>query len=207
MANKTRSLIETYVPSFLEVFPGLETKLEPWLLASDVEAHFAKMPPLANLEDFRKTGNAYIHPTAIVERNVQIRGFAVISAGCFIASNAYLRGGVILGPNTHVGPGVELKSVLCSGNTAFAHLNYVGNSVVGTGVNLEAGVIIANHLNESPGTTIKIKQENSVVDTGLLKFGALIGDGAKIGANSVLSPGTILKGSEVISRLSLVKQL
>jgi UDP-N-acetylglucosamine diphosphorylase / glucose-1-phosphate thymidylyltransferase / UDP-N-acetylgalactosamine diphosphorylase / glucosamine-1-phosphate N-acetyltransferase / galactosamine-1-phosphate N-acetyltransferase len=136
---------------------------------------------------------------------VQFRSAAIISEDCFIASNAYLKGGVMLGANTQVGPGVELKSVICCGDSAFAHLNYVGNSIVGKDVNFEGGSIVANHLNETPGLTIKVKINGQMIDAKQAKFGALVGDGCKIGANAVLSPGTLLEPKTIVPRLALVK--
>ena len=194
------------VPSLAEAFPLIDLGKLPWEHVSDVERDFAHNPPIPNLSEFEQVGAAWIHPSATVEENVQVRGFAIISEGCFIASNAYLRGGVMLGRNTHVGSGVELKSVICSGNSNFGHLNYAGNSLIGSDVNFEAGSIVANHLNEAVGTTIKVSTDEGIVDTGQLKFGAVVGDDAKIGANSVLSPGTILARGEVVPRLTLVKQ-
>jgi NDP-sugar pyrophosphorylase family protein len=194
-------------PSVWQVFPCLRLHkwLEPWHLVADVTT-YAEQPPLNSLDGFHKRGEAFIHSTAVVEDDVRLRGFAIISAGCFVASGAYLRGGVLLGLNTHVGPNVELKSVICAGNSAIAHLSYVGNTLVGQGVNIEAGAVVANHLNEAVGTTIKVIYNGHVIDTGLLKFGALIGDDVKIGANSVLSPGTILIQGTVVPRLTLVEQ-
>ncbi|MEM6428355.1 MAG: hypothetical protein AAF708_03875 [Deinococcota bacterium] len=201
-------------------FPKLDQRLEPWHHVADVTA-YAKQPPLSLLDGFDKRGfdkrgfdkrgfdkrgEAFVHCTAIIEDDVHLRSFAVISAGCFVASGAYLRGGVLLGPNTHVGPNVELKSVICAGDSAIAHLSYVGNTVIGRGVNIEAGAVVANHLNEAVGTTIKVVHNGHLIDTGLLKFGALIGDDVKIGANSVLSPGTVLTKGTIVPRLTLVKQ-
>ena len=194
------------IPSLARAFPQLNLEVLPWEYVSDVEKVFANNPPVSNLSEFEQVGSAWVHPSATVEEGVQVRGFAIISEGCFVASNAYLRGGVILGKSTHVGSGVELKSVICSGNSNFAHLNYVGNSLIGSGVNFEAGSIVANHLNEAVGTTIKVTTDKGIIDTGQLKFGAVVSDNAKIGANSVLSPGTILARGEVVPRLNLIKQ-
>ncbi|MEM7738061.1 MAG: hypothetical protein AAF267_19980 [Deinococcota bacterium] len=191
--------------SVWDVFPKLDRQLEPWYHVADVTT-YAQEPPLVSLKNFHKRGEAFIHPNAVIEEDVRLRGFAIISANCFVASGAYLRGGVLLGPNTHVGPNVELKSVICAGHSAIAHLSYVGNTMLGRGVNIEAGAVIANHLNEAVGITIKIVHNGQVIDTGLLKFGALIGDDVKIGANSVLSPGTVLTQGSVVPRLTLVKQ-
>ena len=196
----------TFVPALSEIFPTLDLSIPPWELATNVETLISTESLRLKANDYKQRGNVWIHHSAIVEENVQIRSAAIIGAGCFIASNAYLRGGVILGANTHVGPGVELKSVICCGDSAFAHLNYVGNSIVGKGVNFEGGSVIANYLNETPGVSIRVKVGENIIDTKQLKFGALVGDNSKIGANAVLSPGTVLEPHSTIPRLALVKQ-
>lgn len=195
-----------FVPSLSDVIDSGPYALPPWELAANVETLISKEGLKLNVNNYKQHGNVWIHHSAIVEDNVQIRSAAIIGAGCFTASNAYLRGGVILGANTHVGPGVELKSVICCGDSAFAHLNYVGNSIVGKGVNFEGGSVVANYLNETPGVGIRVKVGENIIDTKQLKFGALVGDNSKIGANAVLSPGTVLEPHSTIPRLALVKQ-
>ncbi len=145
------------------------------------------------LDGFTLTGSALVHPGAHIGTNVTMDGPVVIYEGCTVKANAYLREGVVLDPGTAVGPNVEVKSSIVAGDSALSYLNYVGNSIVGTDVNLEAGVVIANHFNESPGKTMAVRFEVSRHDTGVTKFGAIVGDACKVGANAVLSPGTILK--------------
>jgi UDP-N-acetylglucosamine diphosphorylase / glucose-1-phosphate thymidylyltransferase / UDP-N-acetylgalactosamine diphosphorylase / glucosamine-1-phosphate N-acetyltransferase / galactosamine-1-phosphate N-acetyltransferase len=195
-----------FVPSLFDVIDLSHQSVSPWKLTADVEMLISLESLKLNADEYERRGNVWIHHSAIVEDNVQIRSAAIIGADCFIASNAYLRGGVMLGANTHLGPGVELKSVICCGDSAFAHLNYVGNSIVGKGVNFEGGSVVANHLNETPGVSIRVKVGENIIDTKQLKFGALVGDNCKIGANAVLSPGTILEPHSIIPRLALVKQ-
>ena len=114
---------------------------------------------------------------------------------------------MFLDKSVKIGPGSEIKSsIICSG-TAIAHLNYVGNSIIGKNVNFEAGSIAANHYNERTDKKIQIAYKNQIIDTGVTKFGALVGDNSKIGANAVLSPGTILPKNSVVSRLELIDQL
>lgn len=196
-----------FVPSLFKVIGAGYSSLLPWELAADVEALVKKESLRLNAEEYKQQGNIWIHHSARVEDNVQFRGTAIIEANCFIASNAYLRGGIILGANTVVGPGVELKSIICCGHSDFAHLNYVGNSIIGKGVNFEGGSVVANHLNETPGSSIRVKVGENILDTKQSKFGALVGDNCKIGANAVLSPGTLLEPNTIVSRLSLIQQV
>jgi bifunctional N-acetylglucosamine-1-phosphate-uridyltransferase/glucosamine-1-phosphate-acetyltransferase GlmU-like protein len=91
-------------------------------------------------------------------------------------------------------------------NSGIAHFNFIGDSVIGSNVNFEAGSITANHYNERVEKEISIYFDSQIVITGVVKFGALVGDGSKIGANAVLSPGTILKPGSIVKRLELVDQ-
>ena len=86
------------------------------------------------------------------------------------------------------------------------HFNFVGDSILGSHVNMEAGSVIANHFNERKDKTIHVLVDGKLYAAGSEKFGALIGDHTKIGANAVLSPGTILEPESVVKRLALVEQ-
>jgi acetyltransferase-like isoleucine patch superfamily enzyme len=85
-------------------------------------------------------------------------------------------------------------------------LNFVGDSIIGSDVNLEAGAVVANHFNERPKQEIVLHVGGRSIRTGVVKFGALIGDHSRVGANAVLSPGTVLPPKAVVGRLTLVNQ-
>jgi UDP-N-acetylglucosamine diphosphorylase / glucose-1-phosphate thymidylyltransferase / UDP-N-acetylgalactosamine diphosphorylase / glucosamine-1-phosphate N-acetyltransferase / galactosamine-1-phosphate N-acetyltransferase len=151
-------------------------------------------------------GDVSIHKDAIVEEGVILKGPLVISEGVFIGAHAYLRSGVFLAPKVSVGPGCEIKSSIVMNGATLAHFNFVGDSIIGSGVNMEAGSIIANHHNDRDDKTILIRTGASELKTDVTKFGALVGDNCKIGANAVLSPGTILPPEFVVGRLKLIQQ-
>lgn len=92
--------------------------------------------------------------------------------------------------------------------SAVAHFNFVGDSVVGPDVNVEAGAIFCNHYNynERKDDTVYVTLNGERVSTGLHKFGSIVGEGSRIGANAVLSPGTILLPGTIVKRLELVEQ-
>jgi bifunctional N-acetylglucosamine-1-phosphate-uridyltransferase/glucosamine-1-phosphate-acetyltransferase GlmU-like protein len=156
--------------------------------------------------DFKITNEVAIHKTARIEENVTMKGPMIISADCFIGAHAYLRGGVYLGDKAVVGPGCEVKSSLILSGSALAHFNFVGDSLIGSYVNMEAGSIIANHYNERLDKTIYVLINKKKTSIGVTKFGALVGDHTKIGANGVLSPGTILSPQSTVKRLELIEQ-
>jgi bifunctional N-acetylglucosamine-1-phosphate-uridyltransferase/glucosamine-1-phosphate-acetyltransferase GlmU-like protein len=90
--------------------------------------------------------------------------------------------------------------------TKLAHFNFVGDSVLGEAVNLEAGSIVANHRNERADKRVAFTFDGTVIDTGVEKFGALAGDRCRIGANAVIAPGAVLKPDTIVARLALVDQ-
>ncbi len=178
---------------------------QPWALTADINSVLS--------EKIKTLGPAYriikgvaIHNTASVDNRAIVKGPAIISARCFIGAHAYLRGGIFLDENVSIGPGCEIKSSFIFANSAIAHLNFVGDSLVGSFVNLEAGAVVANHYNERKDKTITVTADGETFSTGVEKFGALIGDHTKIGANAVLSPGSILVPNTVVGRLQLIEQ-
>jgi bifunctional N-acetylglucosamine-1-phosphate-uridyltransferase/glucosamine-1-phosphate-acetyltransferase GlmU-like protein len=147
-----------------------------------------------------------VHATATIETGAVLKPPCIIAEECFVAAHAYLRGGVWLGRAVVIGPSVEIKSSLIGSHTCAAHFNFVGNSILGAGVNIEAGAILADHRNESADKEIVCVLNGVEIRTGCDKFGSLVGDGCRIGANAVLAPGTILSRGTVVPRLKLVDQ-
>ncbi len=126
----------------------------------------------------------------VIEPGVLIRGPCIIGKGCVIRHGAYLRENVICGDGCHIGHGAELKqSILLDGAHA-THFVYVGDSILGNGVNLGAGVKCANLRLDR--RDVWVVWEGKRVKTGLKKLGAIVGDRVQIGCNSVLNPGTLV---------------
>lgn len=123
-----------------------------------------------------------------------------------VASGAYLRGGNWVGEDCVLGPGTELKSSFVFAGTRLAHFNFVGDSLVGSGVNLEAGSVVCNYRNQRADPEIRVLLDGALHPTGVLKFGALIGDGARLGANSVVAPGALLRPHTIVARAGLLDQ-
>ena len=194
----------TYLKNFLANFPALEKEL-PWNIVAAIQNTIQqKIKSLSS--DFKIKQDVAIHKKAQIEENVTLKGPIIVSNGCFIGAHAYMRGGVYLGEKSIVGPGCEVKSSLIMSGSALAHFNFVGDSLIGSYVNMEAGSIIANHYNERLDKTIYVMLNKKKLKIEVTKFGALVGDHSKIGANAVLSPGTILLPESVIKRLELVDQ-
>ncbi len=148
-------------------------------------------------------GKNIVGEGTVIDSSVKIEGRVIIGKNCRISDNVLLRDGVIIGDNVRIGHAVEVKNSVILNNSAIAHFNYIGDSVVGSHINIGGGVITANLRLDRE--IIKITAGDEHFDTELEKFGAAIGDGSSIGVNAVLNPGVILgKGSIVYPLTSVV---
>ena len=138
------------------------------------------------------TGSAFIGPQVFIgkgtaiEPGAVIKGPAIIGAHCQIRASAYIRENVIVGDGCVLGNACEFKNSVLFNGCQVPHFSYVGDSILGHKAHLGAGVILSNVKAVKGNVTV------AKLDTGLRKFGAILGDGADIGCNCVLSPGTII---------------
>jgi NDP-sugar pyrophosphorylase family protein len=178
----------------------------PWTLTSNaaeiVRALLDELPPDA----FDVRGDVAVHRSATVDQGARLQGPLVVGARCFVAYGAFLRGGNWLDADCSVGPGAELKSSFLFAGARLAHFNFVGDSVLGADVNLEAGSIVCNFRNERADGTVRVRVAGALREIDAHKFGALVGDGCRVGANAVLSPGTLLSPGTVVPRGAVVDQ-
>ena len=168
---------------------------------------------LARIKDYLKThlkpglhnrcdGDAWIGDLVfigegtVVEDGAMIKGPAIIGRNCQIRHNAYIREDVIIGDNCVIGNACEFKNALLFNDCQVPHFNYVGDSILGHKTHLGAGVILSNF--KSIKGNVSVQYEGKKIDTGLRKFGALLGDRADIGCNSVLNPGSIIGRGSII---------
>jgi UDP-N-acetylglucosamine diphosphorylase / glucose-1-phosphate thymidylyltransferase / UDP-N-acetylgalactosamine diphosphorylase / glucosamine-1-phosphate N-acetyltransferase / galactosamine-1-phosphate N-acetyltransferase len=140
--------------------------------------------------------NVFIGEGTVVEDGVMIKGPAIIGRNCQIRHNAYFREDVIVGDGCVVGNSCELKNALLFNNCEVPHFNYVGDSILGYKAHLGAGVVLSNVKVIKGNVTVDF--DGRRIDTGLRKFGALIGDHAQIGCNAVLNPGSVVGRNSVI---------
>lgn len=137
-----------------------------------------------------------------IDPGVLIQGPCVIGKNCRIRHGAFLRGSVILGDDCVVGHGSELKNAILLNGSCAAHLCYVGDSILGSNVNLSAGVKCANLRLDAKEVSIVF--EGKKIKTGLKKLGAILGSDVKVGCNCVLNPGTLIgKKSAVYPLLNI----
>lgn len=147
--------------------------------------------------------NVWIHKSAKVAASASITGPAIICADAEIRHCAFIRGNAIVGAGAVVGNSTELKNVILFDKVQVPHYNYVGDSILGYKAHMGAGSITSNV--KSDKTNVCVNYEGEKIETGLRKFGAMLGDNVEVGCGTVLNPGTIVGRSTNIYPLSMVR--
>ncbi len=144
-----------------------------------------------------------IEEGAVVEPGAYIEGPCIIGRGCVVRHGAYVRANTLAGANSVIGHTTETKNAIFLPESKAAHFAYVGDSILGTRVNLGAGTKLANY--RLGGGQIKLRVDGRIIPTGLHKFGAILGDNCQLGCNSVCNPGTLLGPRCAVRPLTTVK--
>ena len=155
-------------------------------------------------EDYtEREPNVWVHNTAIVAPTAFLGAPCIIGAGTEVRHCAFIRGSALVGENCVVGNSVELKNVILFDNVQVPHFNYVGDSILGYKSHMGAGSVTSNV--KSDQTLVTVKNGNEKIETGLKKFGAMLGDHVEVGCNSVLNPGTVVGRNSNIYPTSCVR--
>lgn len=163
----------------------------PWEALSGInEIIIALGKKLSSDEYDNPSENVWIHKTAKVFPSAYIGAPCIIGANTEVRHCAFIRGSALVGENCVVGNSVELKNVILFNNVQTPHYNYVGDSVLGYKSHMGAGSVTSNV--KSDKTLVVIKNGDEIIETGLKKMGAMLGDCVEVGCNSVLNPGTVI---------------
>lgn len=183
-----------------DVFRGVEY---PWEVLAQIPDLIAEILR-SNPGKYRRIGaEIWIGQNTSVAEGAALQGPLLIGDDCEIRPNAFLRGNVIIGDDVVVGNASEVKqSVLFSG-VRLPHYNYVGDSILGFKAHLGAGSIASNF--KSVAGQVKVRYGEHVLETGLRKLGAILGDGVEVGCNAVLNPGTVIGPGSVVYPLVSVR--
>ncbi len=192
--------VSDYIANFSQSPLAPWADLAPWALAAQAPAIVRQLLAELPVDEYTVQDEIAIHRTAVVEPGALLKGPLIIGAHCFIASGSLLRGGCWVDAHCIIGPGAELKTTFMFSASKLAHFNFVGDSVLGHGINLEAGSIVANYRNERDDKDVQVRIDGELQRTGCDKFGGLLGDQCRIGANAVLAPGAILAPASVVGR-------
>lgn len=174
-------------------------------IAGYLEKYFANVQP--DLEGVKLVGNVYIGERVVIgegtviEHGAMIKGPAVIGKNCVIQCGCYLRENVIVGNNVVLGNHCVLKNSVVFDEAQIPHFNYVGDSILGYKSHIGAGVILSNVKLDHTEIEVEFTDEAwkmQRVSSGLRKFGAILGDYAEVGCNSVLNPGSLVGRNSLI---------
>ena len=162
----------------------------PWQALKGIKDLILSLGP--NLgEDYTEVSpTVWIHKTVTVAPSAFLGAPCIIGAGTEIRHCAYIRGSVLVGENCVIGNSVELKNAILFDNVQVPHFNYVGDSILGYKSHMGAGAITSNV--KSDNTLVVVKNGDEKIETGLRKFGAMLGDFVEVGCNSLLNPGTVI---------------
>ncbi len=176
----------------------------PWQALSDIGEHILQLGETLSQEKYEKRGeNVWVAKSANVAQSACITGPCIIDEEAEIRHCAFIRGNAIVGKKAVVGNSTELKNVILFDGVQVPHYNYVGDSILGYHAHLGAGAITSNV--KSDNSDVHIKAQDEALNTHRRKVGAIVGDNADVGCNSVLCPGCVLGKNVRVYPLSLVR--
>lgn len=184
-----------------EIFEGCTY---PWEVLPKIKDFIIKLGETLDLNKYNKLdNNIWIAKSATIAPTAYIAGPTIIGENTEVRHCAFIRGNALVGDNCVVGNSTELKNVILFNNVQVPHYNYVGDSILGTYSHMGASSITSNV--KSDKKLVIVKDENEQIETGLKKFGAIIGDNVEVGCGSVLNPGTVIGKNSNIYPLSSVR--
>jgi len=176
----------------------------PWEVLSKIKDTILRIGPKLPKEDYNQVGeDIWIAKSAKVAPTASISGPTIIGKDAEIRHCAFIRGSAIVGEGAVVGNSTELKNVILFNKVQVPHFNYVGDSILGYKSHMGAGCITSNV--KSDKTLVKVRIGEEAIETGLKKFGAILGDYVEVGCNTVLNPGSVVGRNSNIYPLSMVR--
>lgn len=186
-----------------ELFEGAEY---PWEVLSKIGDFIRKLGSTLSEDEYEKRGeDVWVARSAKVAPTAYINGPAIIGKGAEVRHCAFIRGNALVGEGAVVGNSTELKNVVLFNKVQVPHYNYVGDSILGYKAHMGAGSITSNVKSDKKLVVVKAGKER--IETGLKKFGAMIGDEVEVGCGSVLNPGTVIGPHSNIYPLSSVREV
>ena len=175
----------------------------PWEVLPLIKGFILEIIPTLGSEFRELSENVFVHESVKIADTASISGPTIIGKGSELRPGAFIRGSVIIGENCVIGNSTEVKNAIIFNNSQCPHYNYVGDSVLGEFAHTGAGVILSNF--KSDGSNVKVRDGEEVIETGLRKFGSILGNHADIGCNSVLFPGTVIGENTNVYPLTRVR--
>ena len=168
-----------------------EKKTYPWEVLPEIKTFILTLGNSLPADRFeQREENLWIAKSAKIYPTATILGPCIIDEDTEVRPGAFIRGNAIVGKHCVVGNSTELKNVILFNNVQVPHYNYVGDSILGYKSHMGAGAVTSNV--KSDKTLVVVKNKDEHIETGLKKFGAMLGDHVEVGCNSVLNPGTVI---------------
>lgn len=184
-----------------EIFEGA---VYPWEVLSKIHDFILKLGETLSEEEYDQVGeDVWIAKSAHVFESAYIHGPAIIGRDAEVRHGAFIRGNAIVGEGAVVGNSTELKNVILFNKVQVPHYNYVGDSILGYKAHMGAGSITSNVKSDKKLVVVKTAEGN--METGLKKFGAMLGDEVEVGCGTVLNPGSVVGKRTNIYPLSSVR--
>ena len=184
-----------------EIFEGA---VYPWEVLSKIHDFILKLGETLPEEEYDRVGeDVWIAKSAYVFESAYIHGPAIIGKDAEVRHGAFIRGNAIVGEGAVVGNSTELKNVILFNKVQVPHYNYVGDSILGYKAHMGAGSITSNVKSDKKLVVVKTTEGN--LETGLKKFGAMLGDEVEVGCGTVLNPGSVVGKRTNIYPLSSVR--
>ena len=185
-----------------DIFEGVTY---PWEVLPKIGAFIVELGNTLPEDEYEKVWeNVWVAKSAKVAPTAFINGPAIIGKNAEVRHCAFIRGNAIVGEGAVVGNSTELKNVILFNKVQVPHYNYVGDSILGYKAHMGAGSITSNVKSDKTLTTVKTPE--GPIETGLKKFGAMLGDEVEVGCGSVLNPGTVIGKNTNIYPLSMVRE-
>lgn len=182
----------------------LENLTYPWEALPLIGDFIIKKGNTLDPEIFEKRGeNIWVAKSAKVFDSVYLHGPLIIDENAQVRQCAFIRGNAIIGKGATVGNSTELKNAILFDEVQTPHFNYIGDSILGYKSHTGAGAITSNLKSDKSLVTVMLDGEK--VETGVKKFGAMLGDNVEVGCNSVLNPGTVIGKNTNVYPLSFVR--
>lgn len=185
---KTHELLDLSHTLAAELLSGVEN---PHDALPEIKSFIKKLSEALPSDEYTEVSEGvFIAKDAKISDKVTILPPTIIGHGTEVRPGAFIRGSVLIGDGAVIGNSTEIKNAIIFDGVQLPHYNYVGDSVLGYRSHLGAGAIISNF--KLDHTNIRVRSGGEVTETGLRKFGAILGDGVEVGCNSVIFPGTIV---------------
>ena len=175
----------------------------PWEALKGIKDFIIELGKTLPEEYEQREENVWVHKTAKVFPSAYLGAPCIIGPNTEVRHCAFIRGSALVGADCVVGNSVELKNVILFDHVQVPHYNYVGDSILGYYSHMGAGSITSNV--KSDKTLVKVHAGDEDIETGLKKFGAMLGDHVEVGCNSVLNPGTVIGRNSNIYPTSCVR--